>query len=345
MRKGILQSLLFFGLAGMLSLQSCNRDPIEIDNNSVIKFPYSLYAATQDGTVINTNNGEDFQFVFPPDGFGPTQLLTSGNNLIMIKDNLHTSVNEGKSFNPTFTKVRKFPWQTMVYDFPAQNSVFVTSHEGKGIFSSRDNGITWKEETFEENAPQLMEIGSFSGLDDGRVFAYSNMSNLLFAKDNADAIWKPVTMVTFLPTSGSSYYLTSGGNTLYLTDYYGQGGVWMSTDFGYSWTRLERGSMQVGYTYTSTVAPYGNKIVIVSTLEGGIFRSGEDGVFKEAMSGLATGTKVYRLSKKLNVYKNDLVKTYIYAATNNGIYRSEDVGQTWVQVGKGKWDGDYLSVY
>jgi len=346
MRKGIIQTLFCLGIGSMLMFQSCEKDStLGTDNNSVIKFPYSLFAATQDGTVINTNNGEEFEFVFPPDGFGPTQLVTSGNNLLMVKDNLHMSTNQGKSFNPVFTQVRKFPWQTMVYNNTHQNKLFVSSYQGKGVFSSKDHGATWQEETFVENIPSLLEISSFSGLDDGKMFAYSNMSNIMFVKDNADAIWTPVTTVTFLPTTGSEYYLTSAGNTLYLTDYYGQGGIWMSTDYGYSWERLNRGSMQVGDTYTSTVSPYGNKIVVVSTLERGIYRSDEDGIFRNATFGLATGTKVYRLTKKLNIYKNDLVKIYIYAATSTGIYRSEDTGKTWVQVGKEHWSGDYISIY
>src|SRR5690606_15901773 len=92
--------------------------PESTDIDSVIKIPYSLYAATEEGEIIQSNDVEHFTRRFPPDGVPPTQLCTSGNNLFMVKTHVHMSRNDGKNFNPVFQTVRFFPWQSMIYNFP-----------------------------------------------------------------------------------------------------------------------------------------------------------------------------------------------------------------------------------
>src|SRR5690606_27121412 len=54
--------------------------------------------------------------------------------------------------------------------------------------------------------------------------------------------------------------------------------------------------------------------------------------FEPSNEGLYGGILVKGLTAKSNVYKNGAVKQYIFASTNKGIFRSEDLGQNWVQV-------------
>lgn len=344
MQKGLLQKIYLAGAASILLLSSCNKS-IDQDNGTAIQTPYSLYAGSKDGRIIHSNDGETYSFVFPSDGYGPTQIVTSGQNLMIVKDNLHLSTNEGKSFNPVVTTLRKFPWQNMIYNHAKFNQVFVTSSDGKGILVSNDNGLTWKPDLFNENLPSLFQVSSFAGLENGKLFAYSNVSNMTFVKTDANIQWEPITTISFNPTLGSQYYIFSSNNTLYMADYEGKGGVWISTDEATTWSKLSGNrTLPSDIKYTGAVAPYGNKVTVIATEDQGIFRSNEEGEF-EKTTGLPTGTKVRSLAKKINIYKNQTVKIYIYAATDIGIYRSEDGGKSWFISGEEGWNDSYISIY
>lgn len=343
MKKGLLRSFLFLGFASMFSLQGCIKEPL-LENNSVVKFPYSLYASKEDGTIIHTNNGEHFRLVFPTDGFAPSQIVIAGNNLLIAKQNLHMSTNDGKSFNPVLTNLRKFPWGNAVFHAPAHNATFAPTIGGHGVSISNDYGATWQEDVFEQNAPMLKEIGSFAQLDNGKVFCYSNISNIAFRKDSKESVWSPVTSVSSIVTTNNNYYMTGAGSTLMLTDYTGVGGVWFSENEGYSWTNYTRGDLPFDTELTGTISPYGNRICVVATRDKGIYRSDAEGIFRNASVGLEQNTIVHTITKKTNVYKNDAVKVYLYAATSTGMYCSEDGGRTWYKVTFSQYEGKYVSL-
>jgi len=347
MQKGLLRSLLAIGAATLFTFSSCTtKSTLGEDNDSVIKTPYSLFAAKSDGTIIQSTTGESFNFIFPPDGYGPTQIVTSGNNLMIVKDYLHMSTNDGQSFNPVFTKLRKFNWQSMIYNHVPFGKVFVTSTEGRGVFFSKDNGVTWEEDIFIAGLPNLYQVSSFAGLDNGNLYAYSNVSNITFVKTGPNIEWTPVTTISFTPVAGAEFFLISAGNTLFMVDYNGIGGVWYSVDGAVHWERLD-GNQILPYnsTWTCAASSFGGKNIVVGTKNHGIFRSDENGLFQKASGGLLSNTEVYSMTKKINVYKNNTVKTYLYAATSTGIYRSEDTGNTWYLVGEDHWTGDYISIY
>lgn len=347
MYKRILQKINVLGIATLIIASGCTREPLTgVDNGSVIKTPYSLYAAKQDGMVIQTTTGESYKFVFPPDGYPAAQLLTAGGNLMMTKGTtIHMSTNEGKSFNPVYTNIRPFPWQSCLYYHAPFGAVYTASTEGEGVYFSQDFGATWEADIFLPGLPSLHQVNSFAGLDNGDLYAYSNVSNLIFHKTSVTTNWTPVTVTTHIPAIGTNYYLTSAENTLYLTDYNGTGGVWMSQDGAASWTKLS-GNLVLpnDVKYTGTAAPYGTNVVVIATETDGIFRSDENGEF-QVTTGLPRGTKVNSLSRKVNIYKNDAVKVYIYAATSSGIYRSEDGGDTWFYSGSESWKDEYTAIY
>jgi len=346
MRKGFLPSVLFGAFVSLAALQGCKKESaLGIDNDKVVKTPYSLYAANSEGWLINTTDGENFNSVFPPDGYPPSQIVTSGNNLLFLKENLHMSANNGKNFNPVFTNVRKFPWQTMIYDFPSHQRIYITSNTGKGVSYSTDNGKTWQEDlAWEANVPPAYQIGSFSGLGNGKLFAYSNTSNVMFRKDNSAANWTPVTMEGLFPVDGTEYFLTSNSTTLFLTDYRGKGGVWYSEDEGFHWKRFKQGGLPGGHHWNCAASPAGGQSFLVGTDSLGVYRVNNGG-FVSANVGLELNTTVYSMAVKRNIYKNDVIRNYVFIATNIGIFRSEDNGQTWDKMSFSSFDGDYRAAY
>jgi hypothetical protein len=346
MQKGFIASILFTGLVALTVLQGCKKESaLGIDNDKVIKTPYSLYAANKDGWLIHTNDGEHYTNIFPPDGYAPGQIATSGNNLLLLKKNLHLSENNGKNFNPVFYSARQFPWQNMIYDCRAHNRLYISSTTGRGVSFSSDHGLTWvDDEAWEEGLPAGFEVSSFSSLGNGVLFCYSNQNNTLFRKDNEEANWKPVTMQGLLPVTGAAYYLTSNNNMLFLTDYNGHGGVWYSDNEGMTFNRIAQGAMPRNYRLHCTAAPDGGNGVLVGTDTSGVYRA-ENGQFVSSTVGLERNTNVYSITVKKNIYKNDAIRTYVFIATNKGIYRSEDNGLSWDKMTFGSWDGHFKAAY
>lgn len=349
MRKGFLPAVIMASFVSLAALQGCKKDNgLGIDNDKVVKTPYSLYASNNEGWLVHTNDGTTFSSVFPPDGYAASVIATSGNNLLIVKDNLHLSENDGKNFNPVFFKLRKFPWQGMLYDFPRQSRVYVTSQdevESKGVYYSDDNGKTWNAESaWEPNLPPVMEISSFAGLGNGALFAYSNAGNVLLRKESRDANWKTVTMQGLFPLNGSAYYLVSNNTTLFLIDHTGQGGVWYSEDEGQHWGRIEQNALPRGHRWHCAASPMGGRTILVGTDSMGVYRAENDRMVSSTV-GLKKNTSVYSMAVKKNVFKNDRTRTYVFIATNIGIFRSEDFGLTWDKMTSGPYDDDYRSVY
>ncbi len=124
MQKGFLPSILLASLISLTALQGCKKESaLGIDNDKVVKTPYSLYAANSEGWLINTNDGEHYNSIFPPDGYAPRSIITAGENLLFLKENLHMSQNNGKNFNPVFTTVNKFPGK-MQFTMPRDRIAF-----------------------------------------------------------------------------------------------------------------------------------------------------------------------------------------------------------------------------
>jgi hypothetical protein len=348
--KQILQSSLYLlSACALLCTTSCKKDNgLGVDNDQVIQTPYSFYAANSEGWLIHTNDGVKFDAVFPPDGYPTSQITTSNNNLLVIKENLHMSANNGQNFNPVWMSVNKFPWQPMLYSSVSQNNIFVASSTGKGIAISQDNGKTFVDDTnWEPNAPPVSAISSFAELANGTVFAFTNVTTLIFRKDNRDASWRAVTAnssIGLLPIDGTSYYINASDNTLFLTDYNGMGGVWQSVDEGTSWTRIGQGTLPIGKKWRCSSSPSGGTSFLVGTDSAGVYRV-ENGSFVSANIGLENNIRIYGMSTKRNIYKNGNKRSFVFIATSKGIYRSEDQGRTWKKVSTGEFDGDYRAAF
>src|SRR5690606_33679711 len=110
----------------------------------------------------------------------------------------------------------------------------------------------------------------------------------------------------------------------------GVGGVWYSEDEGANFNRIGQGSLPMDIKYYAAYSNEGGQSLIIGS-EAGIYRNA-GGSFESATGGLEIGTEVYSLTHKENIYKNDVVKPYMYAGTSSGIYISEDRGRTWDKI-------------
>ncbi|MBS1783764.1 MAG: hypothetical protein JSS78_11920 [Bacteroidetes bacterium] len=337
MRRYSLLATLAFSCFAFSALQSCKRSN-GIDNNSVIKTPYGLLVGSNAGALLNTNDGTNYTMLFPNDRFPFRAITTSGSNILFVKSNVHLSENNGHNFNPTY--VGYVPpsahWQNVIWTAEDQSRVYLCSTEpsSNGIVYSENDGKKWKNDAWDQGTAGGM-ITSITQLKNGTLFAFSDINDSLYRKDNKTANWTHTMPGVQMPAGTS--YLSRFNNTLLLTDYLGVNGVQYSNDNGQTWSKYM--GTPVNAKLLCTNAPM-DMVLLVGTDSMGVYRL-ENGVFVQSNTGLENNTSVYAIAGKADIYKNDLTKRYIYLATNKGVYRSEDGGFNWALM----LTGDFGALY
>lgn len=322
MRKNYLLCKLGVLALFAVAFQSCKKEN-GIDNDTVIKKPYGMYIGDNLGALYNTNTGDSLKLVFPPDGFSPRSIVTSGMNILWVKYNTHLSEDNGLNFNPTdLTVLKGLPWQPIMLNVDDQNRVYLVSSDPNGIILSDDHGKHWTSDTMWDAGITDRLVTSLVETKNKTMYAHNFVTNKLYKRISKTSPWTEVAVVTSLPTTGA-FYLAHINDALLLTDYTGANGVWHSEDGGLNWAQYN------GLPATelmSTDAPFDN-VVLVGTDSMGVYRLA-GGSFVPA-TGLTQYTSVRAITGKNNIYKNDKEKQYYYLATSTGLYRSEDGGQTW----------------
>lgn len=343
MRKSYLIYKLGVAVLFAAAFQSCKKEN-GIDNDTVIKKPYGLYIGTDQGALLNTNDGMNYKTIFPPDGFKSRALVTSGMNILWAKGNLHMSADNGRNFNPTYFDINNFylqvqpyfPWQPIILSANDQNRVYVSSRVGRGIAISDDNGKTWKnEDQFDDGIANTL-FTSFTQLSNGAIFAHNLSNDSLYKKDNKGDKWSYKPAQDALPATGA-FVLGHNTNKLLAMDVTGQSGVYFSDDEGLKWQAYT--GLPANRLLYAIAAPF-DAVTLVGTDSMGVYRL-ENGNFVPSNNGLDDWTVVYAIVGKEDVYKNETNKRYIYIATNKGLYRSEDMGMNWQLVK----EGSYVALY
>lgn len=332
----LLPLLLFTAIAGTLVGSGCRKEN-GIDNNNVIRTPYGVYFSDKLGALYGTNDGKSYKTVFPTDGYTPRAICTSGPNILWVKANLHVSADNGLNFNPARINSSSFVtpppglrFSSMMLDVPKQGRVYVaTSTSSTGVAVSPDNGLTWQT----ENIPGPVQ--SFTQLKNGNLYAIDNSGANIFEKTAQLSPWTQVTVAAPLPVG--SYQLSHINNVLVAADVTGTNGIWYSNNNGVNWDQYL--GMPTNQEIYSVYAPF-DQVVLAGCDSAGVFRLSGN-TFVPSNNGLVPFTKVYGIVGKQDMYKNDKIIQYVYIATNNGLFRSEDLGQNWTLVRA----GDFRAIY
>jgi hypothetical protein len=260
--------------------------------------------------------------VFPIDGFPTRALATSGPNILMIKKNLHLSTNNGKNFNPRNLLVSpQANGQGMMLDVPSHGLIYLASAKpgSNGLQVSDDHGLVWDDDNWDVSA----NVTSFTQRNDGKMYAIDNSGPRIFEKLDSIDSWTEVSMVTPLPSG--NYFLTHFNNVLIAAETSGAG-VYHSDNAGVDWVAYA--GLPTNQEVFSAAGPHGQTL-LVGTDSAGIYRLNAANVFVPANNGLEPFTTVYGIVGKQDIYKNEIIKQYIYIATSKGLFRSEDLGQNW----------------
>jgi len=352
------------------ALQSCKKSD-GIVNNNVISTPYSLFFADTAGALFNTNDGINIKkSLFPTDGYPSRAICYSNSTLLWVKRNIYYSNNNATNFNaanivlnafdglPTFTVADSAFNQTVILYAANEKKVYLavddnmtriypSANYGMGLAYSNNDGNpkSWIIDTAYDNGISGVKINTLTQLKNNMIFAYDPQTNRIFHKlttfTDADSGWhETLAGANPLPTP-NAFTLAHFNNMLVAVDYKFKQGAFYSTDLGANWSRFNGLPANRNLYYASS--PF-DQVLLVGTDSFGVYKLSTDDLtmFKASNIGLDNFTSVHSIAAKENIYKNNSIATqFIYLATDKGIFRSQDLGESWIKV----QPGNFISIY
>ncbi|MCW3121226.1 MAG: hypothetical protein JWQ38_718 [Flavipsychrobacter sp.] len=225
------------------------------NNNTVVETPYTLYYTDTSGNLYSTNDGLAHKLVFPADGYPCRALCTSGLNILLAKNNLYVSTNNGVNFNHAFDSLQSVYRssvcnssyfnlnQSMLIDVADWNRVYTVTNivhnpsagigNYLGVEYSPNHGIRGSfvtEASYDTNGRTgLLPVSmvSYSRLKNGvlagiAINRHADVSGAVdtaharnFYKECADCGWKETTAGTFVTGLNQADGVPLPPNTVY----------------------------------------------------------------------------------------------------------------------------------
>lgn len=331
------------------SLQGCVSRTENLDNINVITKPYSLHFGDSLGTIYATYDGERFKVLTATQGV-PVEALSTTDKYILMRmmNGTIMFVDDGgqgniNNFNPSYTSVNPASFgSSYVINLPGYNDsgaikrdrIYIASSAtgSKGIAYSDYNAHVDSQWFLVNDAELGNSVTSFAALENKAVVAFDDVSRSIYVKENLASEWRKKNAAG-LPAAGDGrMYIISQKNDILAVMVNGDvsvNGIYRSTDQGMSFSKLP--DSPITPDITCAAAPFG-KVLIACTRDNGVWRFSGQGTWERASVGLKNGIRIYGITFKSNKFKNDKQGEYVFIATTDGIYRSDDLGQTWIRL-------------
>ncbi|MEI8278247.1 MAG: hypothetical protein WCG87_00705 [Bacteroidota bacterium] len=371
LKKQHFYKLIFFSTLLFAVNTGCQKNN-GIDNNNIVKTPYSMYVADSAGTLWNTNgdkidaNLEKYKSIsFFTDGYASRSLIISDSNLIWVKQNAFLSSPYMRNFNQTHGYINPNAfWQPLQLQVNDQNRNFICvvdpdpSHIGRiygnGIAYNDSNGdfARWHPDTTWDSLTGPINITSLQELRNGTLVCYDHINHRFFVRSYKTNKWHekfPLTdSVTHVPINvlpNGSFFLSHINNLVVAVDYSGASGAWYSVDTGVTWKQYA--GLPVGRRLYCAEAPF-DKVLMIGVDTLGVYLCKNDDAYTSTPTFYTSNdgfrspyTSVRGIAGKYNAYKNSIEDDFIYVATSTGVYKSSDLGKTWVL----SKEGNYVTIY
>ena len=142
MRKPYLYLAITVGLLIVLvtGIFSCTRIN-GVNNDQVVETPFNLFFGDISGAVYSSNDGANInKEIFEADGYPCKAICVSYNNILLVKQNLYVSTDNGISFNHSYDSSGSYPGkacngylldlnQSMIVNIQDWNKVFIVNDD------------------------------------------------------------------------------------------------------------------------------------------------------------------------------------------------------------------------
>jgi len=273
----------------------------------------NLYAGTKSGLFFSTNNGTSWTAI----NLGPANptinaLAVTDTNLVAGTSGygIYLSINNGTNWVNTALQ----SYSIRAFTTLGKNLFAGTSN---GVFLSTDNGSSW----IRTNLPnEYSDIYSLA-ISDTNIFAGGSSGSVFLSTDNgtnwlgSSLTYATIYSIVVLSNGAGGANLFAG--TDYNYKFVPNGGIYLSTNNGTSWSSIKTG----WYVYALAVS---GTDLFAGTDGGGIFLSTDNGLSWNAINTGLTNTVVHTIA---------IFGTKLLAGTDGGVFLSENNGTSWVNMG------------
>lgn len=270
-----------------------------------------LYAADGQRLQKSENRGQSWQVVgsnafaikamtIDPNNSNVIYAL-AGNNVIQITDN-----------GATWTNLRSTKEDGLAPNEPADIYAALDGALFAGRSVSRDGGVTWHPVV--AGIPTSLELDFiYQAIDDPQIYAVTASSSSTLLTLNGGQSW------SLIKDNGAVAFEPSDPQIVYtcLTD--APFGWAKSTDGGINWQPLNEGRPCSG-SYMAVLPAYPDRLFVV-------------GSQIEMVNATSGETIASQQLGQINDYYIGILPDLLYVATDNGLYHSENGGETWDATG------------
>jgi len=227
-------------------------------------------------------------------------LFVEGDNVyVNVDDGLYRSTNDGVNWNFIGLKGAS----TLSTEKSGGNLIVGCSDVG--IFTSTNNGAGWINSGWESNHG-ITSLVSLNNI----IVTNHGSEGLFLSRDNGNSFTEYYNI-----TGRLLYRVTARGNDLFAgTEGAASGGVFKSSDLGYTWNSIGIPNIPV-----MSIA-FKDNILFAGSFYNGVIRTTDDGAsWRQVNTGLTS----------LNVISLAVIDTMVYAGTNSGVFVSSNNGNSW----------------
>ncbi|MDP2709003.1 MAG: YCF48-related protein [bacterium] len=205
---------------------------------------------------------------------------------------------------------------------PGDNKAIYAGSIENGLLYSYDGAEGWQV----ANGLGKVNITNIAVDPADKCLIYATAVNKVFKSEDCSRTWNPVYFDNDTKAIVSSLIIdhTNSANIFIGTS---NGDIIKSSDFGVSWRALARLDSSVDKIVISSAS---SKIMFAGTTAKGIFRSIDGGEKWEKLADKLTAFDGSNRFRDLVIVKSD--KANIFLATNYGLLKSTDNGDTWSKI-------------
>jgi len=144
---------------------------------------------------------------------------------------------------------------------------------------------------------------------------------------------------TYYPNDTCFFTLGAYNARAIAIDQRGVAGAWYSDDNGRTWYQYT--GLPANTPLLCIASPF-NQVCLIGTEKKGLYvLNVNTGIWQQSNAGLSSNLIIRGIAAKENIFKNGSTTKYIYLATNQGIYQSQDMGAHWIRTISGNFVAAY----
>ncbi len=341
MQKKLVGNLLM-GTAGILLVlfvSSCRKE--SLSNKDAVKFPHSVFLGTDKGEIWNTNDGVNFRSYFTVDNTQVYDVIKVGEKMFYANSYIYRFDNEDNG-NLVYPKASNYgeynPYLNNLHYCATEDRVYVPLFFGSSpITYSDDHGVTWNGTSSADSfstKPNVPDAALNIKEINGRGLYMLTDDQKVFRKDYFRDYWtlQPISGIG-LQFGGLNQMASTGDKLVF----WNVEGLLLNQKIQIVNPSTHAVVKEINppiATYLFTIVARDENYVYLCTSSGLIGLDLTTLIYKNFTSDIPDAN-IYDVSIQKTTYRSDNVRNYMYVATSEGLYLSENEGESFHKIFEG----------